>query len=263
MIKIIKCLLFYASLLFIAVYLGSKFASHPGYVLFSYQNWSVEISLWFAVLALLLILFIFYGLIKILDSPHAILQNWRIWALCRKAAKFRRLARQAQQGFVALINEDRPCLKSLLPGLRKAKILSSGELAKLDALFLLDYYENLIKTEQYDEVEQLLRRTLKKQWEPRLLAYYGRVKSNKPLKQLALAKSWLQDHENDPNLLLCLGRLSARHSLWGQARDYLQASIRAGGGAEAYYELAKVLEQLGEQAAALVKYKEALSQLLA
>ena len=192
--------------------------------------------------------------------------------------------------------QDWDSLQELLPQLHRAKILTAekfdaleftvyrallaqafrmGDSQAVGALwsniprrlrnhssFLSDYCGYLIKQEQYDEAEYLLQRALKKQWDPRLIQHYGRVKSRKPLKQLALAKGWLQSHGNDPDLLLCLGRLNVKYSLWGQARDYLQASIRVGGGVDAHYELAKVLEQLGEQSAALDCYKAIASKLL-
>jgi HemY protein len=391
-----KRLLFYFSLLFIAVYFGSKFAGNPGYVLFAYKNWSAEVSLWFATLFILLLILVFYIFSKTFGSIRSIVQNWRIWILRRKTVKAWSLM---QQGFSALIEakwgkaqqqleraamqSDRPfilflaaakaaqaqgklkerdaylekalhstegnplviglsqaewevqdkqfvqallilktlaplaprhpqilnllhivymelqdwySLKELLPQLCKAKFFTQEKFSALEltvyralllqtfcmdavekvsglwkdmpkhlqnnSSLLSDYCGYLIKKQRYNEAEDLLQRALKKQWDPRLIQHYGHIQSHKPIKQLALAKAWLKNHGKDPDLLLCLGRLNARYSLWGQARDYLQASIHAGGGIDAYYELAKVLEKLGEQAAAFDCYKKLASQLL-
>ncbi len=325
----IKKLLFYFLLLFCAVYLGVKFSGNPGYILFSYQNWSVEVSLWLATFFVFLVVFVFYSLFQISGGIRSVIENWRAWILRRREVRTQYL----YQGLTALIGslttteieeftaeqnhpspvfgilsrkwkkrkgqdlreENWQLLIELLPQLRKMKILTQENFSALeytvyhavlsqafckstfeevadvwngipkylcnDPGFLSGYCEFLIKNEQQDTAEHLLQTALKKRWDPRLVQCYGRVKTQKPLKQLALAKTWLKSHGDDPDLLLCLGRLSARHALWGQAKDYLQASISAGGDAEAHYELAKVLEQLGNQPAVLECYKKLAAQL--
>jgi HemY protein len=47
------------------------------------------------------------------------------------------------------------------------------------------------------------------------------------VKQLQAAEGWLKNHPDDPGLLLTLGRLCLQSSLWGKARDYLEASLQA------------------------------------
>ena len=280
-----KRLLFCFTLLFIAVYSGVQLAGDAGYVLFSYKDWSIELSLWFFILSILLIIFVYYIFSRTFFSIlNAFRDSWRC-VFRRKAERAINLMRKT---FFALILKDWLALKQLLPSLRKHELLTHEEFSAFELAvyhscliqdfsfwnnmpkrfknninFLADYCDYLIKAEQHDEAESLLKHALNKKWDPRLIRCYGQVKSHKPLKQLAWAKIGLKSHGDDPDLLCCLGRLNMTHSIWGLARDYLQASIHAGGGPEVHYELAKVFEQLGDQSAALDCYKAAASQLLA
>ena len=65
--------------LIISVWIGLKIAADPGIALFSWQNWSIEMPLWFAALVLIIILFILYFMLRFFSgigsSWHA-LGNW-------------------------------------------------------------------------------------------------------------------------------------------------------------------------------------------
>jgi len=279
-----KRLLFYFILLFVAVYFGIHLSENVGYVLLVYKNWSIEFSLWFLILAILSIIFVYYIFSRTFSGALSFFQYFWRWIPRRRAEKNMGLM---QKSFFALVSKDVWALKELLPQLRKSKLLTQKEFSVFElevyhscllqdfsfwksipgrlqnnVSLLADYCDCLIKAERHDEAESLLKHALKKQWDSRLIRYYGQVKSRKPLKQLAWAKTWLKSHGNDPDLLCCLGRLNMRHSIWGLARDYLQASLNAGGGAEVRYELAKVLEELGEQSAALECYRKLAKELL-
>lgn len=97
-----------------------------------------------------------------------------------------------------------------------------------------------------EEAMSLIVRTLKRHWDPVLVAHFGRLSGGNPQQQLALAEAWLNGHEQDPTLLLCLGRLAARQRLWGRARDYFERSIGAGHGDEACAELGRLLAATGD-----------------
>lgn len=279
-----KQLLLFFTLLFIAVYLGIHLSGQAGYVLFVYKNWSIEVSLWFLILAILSLVFFYYIFSRTFSGVLNVFEDFWQWIRRRKAEKARGLM---QKSFFAFIFEDSWALKELLPQLSKSKLLTEKEFSVFELEvyhacllkdfsfwekmprrlrnnvgLLTDYCTCLIKAERHDEAESLLKYALKKQWDSRLIRSYGQVKSPKPLKQLAWAKTWLESHGNDPDLLCCLGRLNMRYSAWGLARDYLQASLNAGGGVEVQYELAKVLEALGEQAAALECYRKLAKELL-
>lgn len=183
-------------------------------------------------------------------------------------------------------------LRELLPELRKRKVSSTEELARLElrtyrALLeqgslsveptrlgeawklvpkglrhneelLADYAGYLTERGKDTDAEQLLREVLKKQWSGRLIAIYGLLDTPHPGQQLTVAEKWLETQPRNPELLLALGRLSLRAKLWGKARDYLEACIAANGPVEAYRELGYLLEQMDEQESALRIYRKGI-----
>ncbi len=109
------------------------------------------------------------------------------------------------------------------------------------------------------DCEQLLRKVLKSRWNDALVCLYGLVEGGNIVKQIQFAERLLPDHKNSAVLLLTLGRLCKRNSLWGKARTYLEESLALKPSAEACQELALLLEQEGEHAAAGVYYKKGLA----
>lgn len=120
------------------------------------------------------------------------------------------------------------------------------------------YVTRRLKFPFTSDCENVLRRALKKQWDSALVRLYGQVESVDPSKQLAYAEHMLANHARDPLLLLTLGRLCIRNKLWGKAKSYLEDSIEAQPTPDAYQELAAVLEQEGNHAAAVAYYQEGL-----
>jgi len=124
---------------------------------------------------------------------------------------------------------------------------------------LLEIYCNkLIQLEQNDEAELILRNSLRKEWQPKLVKQYGLVKSSHLEKQLSFAESLSKDHDNNPVLLLTLGRLCMYNDLWGKARAYLEASIGNKELAETYKELGLLMEYLNEPKLAAEYFKKGL-----
>ncbi|TQV70778.1 hypothetical protein FKG94_20850 [Exilibacterium tricleocarpae] len=111
-----------------------------------------------------------------------------------------------------------------------------------------------------DEVaaESLLRRTLIKKWDERLVRLYGLVKGEDVQKQLLTAESWLQDSPGSAALMLALGRLCLRNELWGKARDYFESSLRLHKNPDTFAELARLLAHLGEHERSTEHYQQGL-----
>ena len=121
-----------------------------------------------------------------------------------------------------------------------------------------DYARHLLRFQRHDEAEELLREAIKRHWNASFVYLYGLTKSSTLNKQLSHAEVWLKTHDNNPILLLTLGRLCLQHELWGKARAYLEASLGAGETSEAYRELGGLLEQLGEQSPAMECYRKGM-----
>ncbi len=120
------------------------------------------------------------------------------------------------------------------------------------------YADLLAAREANAALEPLLRDTLKRRWQPELVAHYGRLNGPDPARALASAEGWLKQHREDPVLLLALGRLARRNRLWGKARAYLEASLGAHNTAETCAELASLLEQMKDGGAALGYYRQGI-----
>ncbi len=72
-------LIFYTLFLVVAVCLGLYLEQDTGYVLIAYKHWTVETSLWFAVLCVLVVIFVLYYFIKfigLLIRSHGHLISW-------------------------------------------------------------------------------------------------------------------------------------------------------------------------------------------
>ncbi|MHB8345824.1 MAG: heme biosynthesis HemY N-terminal domain-containing protein [Acidiferrobacterales bacterium] len=120
------------------------------------------------------------------------------------------------------------------------------------------YARHLMTQGAMDEAERLLAATLGNEWNDELVRLYGLAQATDPAAQLKTAEGWLSAQSDSPVLLLTLGRLAARNKLLDQAREYLEKSILLRGPAEAYQELAGLLEQRGEHEKALEYYRHAL-----
>jgi HemY protein len=65
-----------------SIFFGWKISEDPGFALFSYKQWTAQMPLWFAVLALVLTFYVGYLILRLLngvDFSMYRLQNWRKW----------------------------------------------------------------------------------------------------------------------------------------------------------------------------------------
>lgn len=120
------------------------------------------------------------------------------------------------------------------------------------------YARLLLEQGDHGAAEKVITRTLKQAWSPELVRLFGLVESGDPQRQLGQAESWLASHSDDAELLLCLGRLSARDELWGKARDYFESSYRLERRPETCAELGRLLLALGEPKVAAAYFREGL-----
>jgi len=127
-----------------------------------------------------------------------------------------------------------------------------------DAELIAIFAQQLLDENEQDEAESILRTAIKTHWDDSLVHLYGLIYSDNPYGELSAAEKWYKQHQDNPTLLLTLGRLSSRSELWGKARSYLETSVENGGGAEAYHALAQVLEHIDEPELAAATYRKGL-----
>lgn len=156
--------------------------------------------------------------------------------------------------------EDWRALAELLPDIRKKKLLKDDKLKTMETVAYKGFLDINADTDnrsvldlawdkvpkvvqadadilihcvrlynkahwQLDGAEQLIVKSLDRQWHDGLIEAYGELSSSDATHQLKQAEKWLADCGENEQLLLALGRISIRAKLWGKAQSYLEASI--------------------------------------
>jgi len=132
-----------------------------------------------------------------------------------------------------------------------------SRLQKHDALQAV-YVQELLRLGAHEQAQQLLYDQLRQAWNPQLVYSYGDISAEDSASQLSAAEGWLDQHPDDPVLLLTLAKISLRNALWGKARSYLESSIARQPTAEAYLLLGSLLERLEEPDKAAEYYRRGI-----
>ncbi|WP_127469928.1 heme biosynthesis HemY N-terminal domain-containing protein [Thiomicrorhabdus aquaedulcis] len=187
---------------------------------------------------------------------------------------------------------DWPRLEALLPKIRKTRALEpsaleaieqqllAGKIATAHTVEVLDVLWGELSIKQRampdvlaEFVEQrmgwgkenglaaLIEQVLKRQWSDRLVYQYGRITLGPAFERLKIAEKWLKEHEQNPVLLLTLGRLASSSQLWGLGQSYLKQSLILSPQIETFHALAQCYEAEGKDSQAALTYKEAILQL--
>ena len=185
---------------------------------------------------------------------------------------------------------DWSALHALLPCMKRAKAMDKAELHDLEAQVyhkmllqenvshdsiqklwqdmpralqtsapLVIAYVGRIKQDQMRALK-LIKAALDKTWNSQLVCQYGEraQRCADCTESLNTAEKWLTNHPKDPELLLCLAKLSIALKMWGKAKYYLEACVPLMGRADVYQALGQVMQALGEQKEALNYYKKGL-----
>ncbi len=155
-----------------------------------------------------------------------------------------------------------------------AKLISAETIAELEDSWkslpkylqkhpkvLAEYIEKSKGWQQEVGVEGLIEKHISKQWDDRLVYQYGLIKLGPAFERLKKAEKWLKKQENNPILLLTLGRLACRSQLWGQAEFFLKKSLQIRPEVETFHAIATCYEAAGKDEEAALIYKEAIVKL--
>jgi HemY protein len=74
-------------ILIVSVWIGLKVAADPGYALFAYQHWTMEMPLWFAVISFIVVVLLLYGILRFFDSIDFSLYRLKNWIKWRRKYK--------------------------------------------------------------------------------------------------------------------------------------------------------------------------------
>ncbi|MBN9227665.1 MULTISPECIES: heme biosynthesis HemY N-terminal domain-containing protein [Legionella] len=121
---------------------------------------------------------------------------------------------------------------------------------------IAEYARFLLKKADYATANDLLRRSLRKEFNPQLIRLYSLLPADE--KQLAFAEGLLKKNAHSAALYLCLGQVCMQLKLWGKAKYYLEKSNEIEPSALAYETQGQLHEQLGEGALACISYKQGL-----
>jgi HemY protein len=106
--------------------------------------------------------------------------------------------------------------------------------------------------------EEVLRTSLKHEWNSTLLIPYGEPGAEDTPRRMKQCEKWLKDHPEDPWLNLALGRLCAREELWGKARHHMIRSLEIEPSVGGYDSLGQLLERKGELEISMACFRNAL-----
>jgi HemY protein len=81
----VKRLIFLFLVLLLAVWAGVKIAADPGYILLAYHRWTVEMPLWFGVLAIFVGFTLIYTVIRMLHRAGQVTADVHHWSSERRA----------------------------------------------------------------------------------------------------------------------------------------------------------------------------------
>jgi HemY protein len=129
---------------------------------------------------------------------------------------------------------------------------------RIDADILVTYLPVLIHDNDMITAEGLIRHSLKKTWDTRLVEFYGLVHLPDLDRQIKGAEAWQKPYPEDPAVLLCLARLYAAKDVWGHARELLEMSLSIKPSPQTHLALAQVYESLGEKEKAALHYAQGL-----
>lgn len=94
--------------------------------------------------------------------------------------------------------------------------------------------------------QAIVEAALEQAWDPALVALYADCAGDDALPLIERAEAWLPNQARDAVLLLTLGKLCTRQSLWGKAQGYLEASLATQPTPAGHRALADLLDQLGK-----------------
>jgi len=102
-----------------SVWLGVEFARHPGYALFSYGQWVLEMPLWTAVLGLFFTFFIFHFLLRLFHTIRHLDQRIGGWLANRRRNK---AYDKTHRGLLGIMEEQWSLAeRHLLDGIHQSK----------------------------------------------------------------------------------------------------------------------------------------------
>jgi HemY protein len=123
---------------------------------------------------------------------------------------------------------------------------------------ILNYVDALIAVNEFQLAEKTLLNRLNKHWDSELVERFGEIEHMSLNKAIQQAEKWLQQHENSPEVLMCLARLYRDNQLWGKASYFYELGLNMAPDSKGYLEFAELLSQLEDEENAALCYQKGL-----
>ena len=111
------------------------------------------------------------------------------------------------------------------------------------------------------QARMILESVLVQEWDPRLVAEFGRCIEQNSNSQIERAERWFASRPGDASLQYALGMLCVRAGLWGKAQIYLNGALsddRDGSLAGCIHlQMARMFESIGDKEEAATHFREA------
>jgi HemY protein len=272
-----------------AIGIGLVVRQHPGFVLIAYDVWTIEMPLWFFVLASIFTFFIVYFVIKFIYNTlylgEFFAKYWLKWQqqCADKKAYYAGLKNKY------LAEQQWQALRELLPRLKKYSVENPQALQKTELSLYQGLLEQAVAQKELTALQNLWRhipkslrkhhtlltiylrgmceldartaqaeltQLLKKQYDQCWLALYYRLDITYGVKELKWAESLLKRYPATPQLYNLAAKVALQCELWGKAHTWLEKSVALQPQqAQAYLLLARLAEQLGHSQEAYLHYK--------
>lgn len=193
---------------------------------------------------------------------------------------------------VYLRQKNWEALFELLPALLKQKVVKSKDILNYKAAALSGLFEQYSQSGRLDDLQKAWRKlpqdvrdnpqavgifvnalknmgevdlsaktlvaAIDKHWDDALVELYGSLQHKDPVAAGEVGKRWLAQKSNNPAILLTMARLNTQKKLWGKAKTFYETRLNQLPDASAYFELAELLESMGEQSNADICYRVGL-----
>ena len=230
----------FATLLGLGLYLGDRVKADPGYVLFAYGGYTIEMSIWIFLicsLAVTFIVWLFFGLSGALGRLPG--HVWSIWDRMRhRRTDFRLtesalwLRRDEPGQALSLLKshfgrKSKPALHYILASEAARRLNQTDESEKYlkSAERLMKRVPDIIRRDSMPKEFKTLIRALKKDWREDWALGLETIGGEEPLSRLALLKQLANSQTNSVALEIVQGRLALICGLEAEAKHHVDRAL--------------------------------------
>ena len=201
----------------------------------------------------------------LLKTIYVATNNWQALAALLPELRRQRIVRDPGQ----LQQLENQCYEHLITQAKKADLAAVHRVwfslltsQQRNSVLLRAYIKALLFFKADEQAEELLRRSLKREWDDDLVALYGKLNTQDPEKNYHHVEKWLRQHPQNAVLLLCAAQLAIKCDKVTQAKGYLEQCRAIKPTPHCDFYLAQCYERLGQHKEAQLYYRQAVEKLL-